>query len=143
MQNRAARGSTYVWLGNPAAAFYGGPPYIHRGPNHYQAPEGWIPLRLLNAARFGYVEIDGGLAAADNDRLFDPRIVIANDGNDKLVLFRHLGGEFRVRLAERPPWQRTIVQQRRWVIAGAALVVVLVLLLVLSRRGRRRSSTAS
>jgi hypothetical protein len=60
-------------------------------------------VRIPGGAGYGFVEIPGVGAAWQDEPFYNARLQMADAGADKLVLFEHEGGDFRLRLRRDPP----------------------------------------
>jgi hypothetical protein len=67
------------------------------------APAGFVPVRIPGGADYRFVEIPGVGAAWQDGPFYNARLQMANVGADKLLLFEHEGGDFRLRLRNGPP----------------------------------------
>lgn len=108
----------YVLLGDPRLSFLRDRPYVlmddvrqgsRRMLTYHVAPEGVMPVRIPDGARYEFVEIPGVGAAWTYDPFFDVTMQMTDIGPDKYLLFRHRGGEFTITLTPRPPWHRRMI----------------------------------
>lgn len=70
------------------------------------APTGMIPVRIPGGAGYRFVEIPGVGVTWRGDPFYNARLQMVDIGDDKFLLFAHVGGEFVVRLHEGVPWTR-------------------------------------
>ncbi|MGD8627000.1 MAG: hypothetical protein PVJ34_20870, partial [Anaerolineae bacterium] len=117
VQNRGtlqgfARFPYYFLLGDPRLALQAGAPYDLAAAEaegawlelaFAGAPAGFVPVRIPGGAGYGFVEIPGVGAAWQDEPFYNARLQMADVGTDKLVLFEHEGGDFRLRLRRDPP----------------------------------------
>ncbi|MDH4207824.1 MAG: C25 family cysteine peptidase [Anaerolineae bacterium] len=103
----------YYLLGDPRIALQDEAPYRlledkeeagARRLRYEGAPEGFIPLRISDGARYRFVEIPGVTSSWELDPFYNSRLQMVDFGDDKYLLFEHAGGAFEVLLRERPPW---------------------------------------
>jgi len=107
-----ARFPFYHLLGDPRLAFRPAPPYRltddrisggRRTLTFSAAPPGFIPVRIAEGAGYGFVEIEGVSSAGGDDWFYNSKLQRMEIGEDLLILFRHAGGDFTVRLQREPP----------------------------------------
>jgi hypothetical protein len=107
----------YHTLGDPRLAFLPGPPYRlvgdlvsgdRRTLTFSGAPAGFVPVRIDGGAAYGFVEIVGVSSAGEHDYFYNSRLQTMRIGDDLLLLFRHEGGDFTVRLEGEPHPMRPV-----------------------------------
>lgn len=101
----------YFLLGDPRIALGGEPLYqlieTHKDEQRLTlrytgAPSGVIPVRVAGGAAYDYVDIPGASQTWKRAPFYNARLQMVNLGDDKLILFRHEGGDFTLELRRRP-----------------------------------------
>jgi hypothetical protein len=102
----------YFLLGDPRILLQTEPPCsvvkieTNRGVRNYEygdIPPGIFPLRVKSGARYHYAEIQGMTAISDYDLFYNSRLQAINEGDDKILLVSHSGGDLIISLQAEPP----------------------------------------
>lgn len=107
----------YHTLGDPRLAFLPEPPYRlvsdrvsgnRRMLTFAGAPAGFMPVRIDGGAAFGFVEVVGVSSEGEHDFFYNSKLQTIRVGEDLLLIFKHGGGDFTVRLEGKPHVMRPV-----------------------------------